>query len=312
MVASIMPDRSEAAAYIGYLAAKKAIDDRCLNRHGWATMQESLSQAFDSRTLHVFEIGCGIGTMAERFLAHWTAADCEYLAVDREPAFIEHARGRFPEYAASVGYSIEPRSELEIRLTSPRGRRHRVRFEVADALHLPSELAAAGAYDLIISHAFLDLVDITVAVPALLNLLRPAGYFYFTLVFDGLTEFLPLMEDDSLIMELYHRSMDERVVEGVRSGHSQTGRRLYSVLQDDRAHIQAMGASDWVVMAQEAGSAENIFLASILDTVQDELATHPELDRARFEAWIEARRQQLASRKLVYITHQLDYFGQVG
>jgi hypothetical protein len=82
------------------------------------------------------------------------------------------------------------------------------------------------------------------------------------------------------------------------------------VLQDHQARISSMGASDWVVKAQEAGSAENVFLASILDTVQNELAEHPELDKAKFQAWLEARRQQLASGKLVYITHQLDYFGQ--
>jgi hypothetical protein len=234
------------------------------------------------------------------------------VAVDLEPTFIEHAQGRFSAYAAEIGFSIEPLSEVEIGLTSTHGHRHRVRFEVADVLDLPKELATADAYDLIISHAFLDLVDIAVVVPALLDLLHPAGYYYFTLVFDGLTEFLPVMgeEYDSLIMELYHRSMDERVVDGVRAGHSQSGRRLYGVLQNHQAPIQAMGASDWVVKAQEAGSAENIFLASILDTVQNELIEHPELDKAMFQVWLEARRQQLASGELVYITHQLDYFGQ--
>jgi SAM-dependent methyltransferase len=309
-----MPGDSETQDYIEYLAAKKVIDDRSLNRQVWSSMQTTLGKQYDSQTLRILEIGCGIGTMAERFLAHWTAGNCDYIGVDLQPDYIEHARGRFPAFASENGFNVEASSTQAIVLHSPKGLQHQVQFEVADVLDLPEELAQPDSFDLIISHAFLDLVNIGEVVPSLLRLLHSTGYIYFSLVFDGLTEFLPLIDEqfDAQIIELYHRSMDDRVVGGIRSGHSQTGRRLYGVLQQNGATVQAIGASDWAVKAQEKDSAENLFLHSILKMVHEELSNHPELEATRFKSWTEQRQRQIDSGELVYIAHQLDYFGQKG
>jgi SAM-dependent methyltransferase len=310
----MMPVRSETEGYIEYLAAKKAIDDRSLNRLVWSSMQAALGNQYDGQMLRILEIGCGIGTMAERFLLHWTAGNCEYIGVDLQPEYIKHAQGRFPAFAAENGFTVETPPAQAIFLQSTKGLQHRVQFEQADVLDLPETLTQPDAFDLIISHAFLDLVEIDEVVPSLFQLLHPAGYFYFSMVFDGLTEFLPLIDEefDAKVIELYHRSMDKRLVEGVRSGHSQTGRRLYGVLHQNGASVQSIGASDWAVKAQGEDSAENLFLRSILEMVQDELLHHPELDTNQFQSWIELRKRQIDEGELVYIAHQLDYFGQKG
>ena len=50
-----------------YLAAKKSVDDRALNRRVWETLAQSLPAASPA-PLRVLEVGAGIGTMLERLL----------------------------------------------------------------------------------------------------------------------------------------------------------------------------------------------------------------------------------------------------
>jgi len=47
-----------------YLAAKKSVDDRALNRLVWQRLANAI--AARKAALEVLEIGAGIGTMAER------------------------------------------------------------------------------------------------------------------------------------------------------------------------------------------------------------------------------------------------------
>jgi len=42
-------------------------------------------------------------------------------------------------------------------------------------------------WDVLIAHAFLDLMDISAPLPMLLSLLKPGGLFYSTIQFDGAT-----------------------------------------------------------------------------------------------------------------------------
>ena len=306
-----MSENKAVEGYIKYLAAKKSIDDRSLNHHVWSCMLDTVGRDFDTKTLRVLEIGCGIGTMVERFLQHWSSGGCEYIAIDIEPAFIEHAQKRIQIWAAELGFEVENPSGNKFNLRSSHDIDHRVEFVVGDVRDIMLDPKSSVAYDLIICHAFLDLIDVDEVVPPLLALLHPGGYFYFTLVFDGVTEFLPAMEDveDALILDLYHRSMDERRVEGAPSGHSQTGRRLYGLLSKSETIFEAMGASDWVVKAQRENSDENVFLHHILEMVFNELSDNPLIEPTVLQKWIHARQNQVDKGELLYIAHQLDYFG---
>jgi hypothetical protein len=176
--------------------------------------------------------------------------------------------------------------------------------------------ASARRYDLIIAHAFLDLVDLERTLPRLLGLLRPEGLFYFSLNFDGATIFEPPIDPalDAHIEQSYHQTMDERVIDGRPSGDSRTGRRLFHHLQRLGAQVIAAGSSDWVVHPHQGGYTpdEHFFLHFILHTLEQGLAGRPGLDPARFAAWIAGRQAQVERGELVYIAHQLDLLGQVG
>jgi hypothetical protein len=158
-------------------------------------------------------------------------------------------------------------------------------------------------------------MDIPATLPLLFSLLRPGGLFYFTLNFDGATILQPPIEAafDAHIEWLYHRTMDERVTAGKPSGDSQSGRHLFQHLRQAGAQILAAGSSDWVVFADEAGYAsdEAYFLHFIVETMRGALAGHSELDNGRFRDWIAHRHAQIEAGELVYIAHQLDFFGRL-
>ena len=299
-------------SYIQYLTAKKTIDDRSLNKAVWARLDKTLTEHREERAIRVLEVGCGIGTMVERFLECGILRDCHYTAVDLEPAFIEHAITRLPRWASEHRFSVDDTAHDKLKLTSVDGSHQIINFVAADVLALSPEHLGLEPWDLIIAHSFLDLVDLDTVVPSLLALLQREGLFYFTLNFDGLTKFLPEIdpEYDLRLMELYHRTMDERMSGGKMSEHSQTGQRLFGVLRRIGAHILAVGSSDWVVMAPREESDETIFLHYIVETVHDALSGHSELDHAAFKTWIDTRRTQIDRGELVYIAHQLDFLGR--
>lgn len=301
---------TENEGYIKYLAAKKNIDDRSLNTSVWSCMQESLAEYRGSRVIRVLEVGCGIGTMAERLFERGRLGNCSYTAVDKEPDFLRHAMERLPLWAADHHFKVGTSSTDRLHLISEKGPEHHIQFVTADILTLLQE--HQETYDLILAHAFLDLVEIDVVIPELLIRLKPSGNFYFTLNFDGITQFLPELNPayDQQLMDLYHQTMDERRIDGLPAGHSQTGRKILGVLRSHGARLHSMGASDWVVMAKESASDENIFLHHIIETVFSALNGHPELDRKEFNAWVQARRRQIDHGEMVYIAHHLDYYGQ--
>ena len=76
--------------------------------------------------------------------------------------------------------------------------------------------------------------------------------------------------------------------------------------------ILAAGSSDWVVFAGPQGypADEAYFLQFIIHTMQQALTDHPDLDAARFADWIRRRQQQIESGDLVYIAHQIDFWGR--
>ena len=258
-----------------YLAAKKTVDDRALNQHVWQTMAEVVSVP-----TRILEIGAGIGTMVERFAQHGLLAQAEYTAVDNQPDNITEAKRRLKH--------------------------------LDDFIHLEQ---GQQSWDLLIAHAFLDLMDIPATLPRLFSLLKPGGYFYFTINFDGATIFQPIIDPvlDAKIEQLYHRTMDERLTDGCPSGDSRSGRHLFHQLRQAGGEILAAGSSDWVVFAGDDGypADEAYFLQFIVHTMQQALAGHPELAAARFADWIRQRQRQIENGDLVYIAHQIDFFGRI-
>jgi SAM-dependent methyltransferase len=271
--------------FIRYLAAKKTIDDRSLNTHVWATFERLIAPLAEPRVL---ELGGGIGTMVERFAARGLLSGARYTLIDEQHSVIDVARSR------TAGLPIAATCEVADARAYLRG--------------------ARGQFDVVVAHAFLDLFRLGDIVPLALGALKPGGVFYFSVNFDGATLLQPEIDrayDDEIEM-LYHRTMDERVTDGVRSGDSRSGRHLFGQLRAAGADIHASGASDWVVFAGSHGYVDDdaFFLRCILGFFEDSVGRRPEIDRARFAAWLAERHAQMARGDLIYIAHQLDFVGR--
>ena len=306
---------TDAFDFTRYLASKRTVDDRALNRQVWQTLADAVDGARPAdRPLRVLEVGAGIGTMVERCVEWGLFTDSgfckcpqtgganalvvDYTAIDSEESNIEVARRRLA------------------RLTSGEESGLRVRLQTANLYEFASRRENRHRFDLIVAHALLDLLHLPTALPSLLQMVRPAGLFYFSINFDGATLFMPEVDAglDGRIEALYHRSMDTRMTDGQPSGDSRTGRRLFHALRGCGAEVLAAGSSDWVVHSVGGGypADEAYFLGCILHFVESTLRGHPELDAREFEDWLSIRRRQVGGGALMYVAHQLDYCGRVG
>ena len=274
--------------FVRYLAAKRTVDDRALNRPVWhdvATLLQDAPQA------SILEVGAGIGTMVERLHDAGLLADQAYSAIDAEAANITAARGRL----ASLGLNLA--------------------LEAIDLYDFAARETGRRQWDLLIAHAVLDLLDLETALDCLLPLLAPDGHLWLTINFDGVTAFEPVVDLtlDAWIEHLYHETMDLRLVSGHPSGHSQTGRRLIPALRRRGVAVVNAGPSDWIVWAGADGypADEAYFLHFIVATVGRALSGHEALPAGDLARWLAARRAQIAAGELVYVTHQLDVLARV-
>ncbi|MDD2901746.1 MAG: class I SAM-dependent methyltransferase [Syntrophales bacterium] len=300
-------------SFTRYLAAKKSVDDRSLNYQVFAALKRSLETFAGPAPLRVLEIGCGLGTMVERLL-DWDLLrrPTVYTGIDLKPENIVGARKRLSSYAARNGYPLTAEAGVLQLLPAPE-EKVSVALEAMDLHDFLRREQGRRTWDLLIAHAFLDLVDLPTTLPPLLSLLERGGFCYFTLNFDGATIFLPSLdpEFDRQIEELYHQTMDQRLINGRPSGHSRTGRLLFRELPAAGAQILAAGASDWVVHPGPEGypADESYFLHFIIHTVDTALTGHPQLPQDRFRDWVAARHRQIERGELVYLARQLDFLG---
>jgi SAM-dependent methyltransferase len=289
--------------YARYLAAKATVDDRALNRHVLA----ELRRLMPASAPRVLEVGAGLGTMVARLIAWGAVGAGEYILLDADRQLLDCSRRWLRDWAAVRGLRSEPLpdglrvGDLRVRL---------VHAELGSYL----ETAHGVTADVVVANAVLDLVDVPTVLPGLLRLLVPGGVYWFTINYDGESIFVPGHPHDDKIMQAYHRDMDERVRYGRPAGESRTGRRLFHYLRAAGAPALAAGSSDWVVSAGPDGSYpgdEAYFLRSILNTIQNALATHQDrVEPADLAGWLAARGRQLARGELVYIAHQLDFVGR--
>ncbi len=289
-----------------YLASKKTVDDRALNQRVWDALAERLNDPWD---LEILEIGGGIGTMIERLHERDTLQHVHYTLLDEQPGNIAAAKERLPKWADE--HNVTWHWEDETLILWHMGQVTQVDFLAEDLFNFLARRPADQQYDLLIAHAFLDLVDIPATLPELFKTLKPNGNFYFTINFDGETIFEPDVPDDAEVMAVYHRTMDERITNGKPSGDSHAGRHLFTHLRNAGAKIEAAGASDWVVFGDESGypADEAYFLHFIVDTVRG--ALDGKITPRQIESWASARHAQIERGTLVYIAHQLDFFGSV-
>ncbi len=293
-----------------YLTAKRTVDDRALNRQVFAALAGLVAAGGQARPLRVLEVGCGLGTMAARLVDWGLLKQARYTGVDLSAELIAAAREALPAWAATRGLAARESDPPRLLLEGPEHRLE-LTLETADALEYLTRPGLQAAFDLVVAHAFLDLVDLEALLPLLFASLAPGGAFYFTLNFDGGTVFWPPLDPalDERLEALYHQTMDARRVAGRATGGSRTGRQLFGLLPRCGGRIAAAGSSDWVVFAGPEGYPydEAYFCHCIIATVEQALTgLLPERELA---AWAAGRRRQIAAGQLVYLARQLDFCG---
>jgi hypothetical protein len=271
--------------YARYLAAKKSVDDRALNKDVLERLRPLVRPGAE-----IVELGAGLGTMVARLIEWGVLRKAAYTLVDQD---LSESRTWLGRWAAENGYSSnEGEGGLRLRAGEVDVE---VRFVHSDlAAYLTR--AGQGSCDLLVANAFLDLVDLQTVLPQVFRLLRDRGSWWFTINFDGETIFEPEHPLDELYMRRYHEGMDSRP----SGGHSRTGRRLFAELA--ARGLLAAGASDWVVYPPYVED-EAYFLHHILHTIEEGIQPEPD--------WLQLRRQQIQREELVYIAHQLDFVGQL-
>jgi hypothetical protein len=260
----------------------------------------------------VLEIGAGIGTMVERLVEWGLLHQATYTSIDADAETIAEHRRRLPTWMAEHGFHAWEDSPARQGF-----RRHGhdivVETEAIELQHFVERFQGRGAWDLLIAHAVLDLLDIPATLPSLLGLLHPGGLLYCSMIFDGATILQPEIdpEVDAQIEALYHQTMDQRRIADHLSGDSRSGRHVFAHLRAVGADILAAGSSDWILFAGPQGypGDEAYFLHFIIHTIGNALRGHSQLDPGRLTHWIARRQAQIEAGSLVYIAHQLDVLG---
>lgn len=281
-----------------YLLSKQSVDDRALNKDVLSALKANLSQ----EPIRIIEVGAGIGTMLRRLVRLDIIQRAEYVMVDEMAENIEYASEWVKAWAEETGLGVERSRENQVRVFDG-ARDVQIWFEQADVFDFIQKNKKPA--DLLIAHAFLDLLPMPESLPKLLSLTK--GLAWLTVNFDGVTTFEPTIDEvlDARIERLYHETMDTRAT----GGDSRSGRHLFGYLRNAGVNILEAGASDWVVYAKDGRypDEEAYFLHFILHFFEDALTDHPELDAEAFTRWLQERHKQIDRGELVYIAHQMDF-----
>jgi len=292
---------NETFDYVQYLDVKKGIDDSSLNKNVWALFSTWLrAESEQDAILKVLEIGAGIGTMIERLLDASLLHKCHYMALEPDPSFKTAALDRLQLWASnnncgfkisSAGLWLISNKELDSKLDL------RVEWIESDADSI-DQLFDKESFDLLLSHAVIDLLPVPEIMPVILEKLRDQGGYYFSLNFSGETEFYPSMEDDIEIAEQYHADMDSRFPK-LDWRPSMTGSTLPKWLESYGCEQVVDGESNWSL-----GKSDQLFIRNILDTIKKALYGFPKLDN-----WLAKRYKELEQGDLKMKISNRDCFG---
>jgi len=281
-----------------YLLSKQTVDDRALNKE----VVNALRLHLPPGPVSVIEVGAGIGTMLKRLVDWSLFCRGEYVMVDSVEENLAYAREWVPHWAAGAGLNVERTGENSLLICDSTRDIH-IRLECADVFDFI--LKNRKPADLLIAHAFLDLLPVSQSLETLMSLTK--GLAWLTINFDGISAFHPVVdyELDEKIEQLYHLTMDKRP----GGGDSRMGRHLFGHLRAMDAAVLAAGASDWVVYGNggKYPADEKYFLQFILQFFEDALRDCRDLEPAILDRWLAKRHEQIERGELVYIAHQMDF-----
>jgi len=299
-----------------YLEAKIALDARSRNQEVYAAFLEALRTMRHGASLRILDVGCGTGAMLRRLFEEDLAADLDLTALDRDAASLRLARLRLLAEVRAAGLACEEGQDTLA--VSRRGNHAVVRFVQGDVLEDAWESGTGEPYDVVMAHAFMDIVPLDRTLALFRRLLAAQGLLYTTITYDGRTTVVPAARDscfEARLLEVYDRSMDQRRTgggAGGAGGGSRSGTLLLAALAAADFGVVGCGASDWSLypFGGRYRGAESVFLEAILETIQAE-GLRQGLPHAAMDRWMESRMDDLRAARLGLIVHQLDILARM-
>ena len=140
-----------------YLAAKKSVDDRALNRHVWHSLAQAMSPAvrmdlcIGNRRRHWHHGGTarGMGLLRQ----------ATYTAIDADPETIAESRQHLPAWMTQHGFNVQEETATRQRFGRD-GYDIVVEAEAIDVQRFVARTSGCRVWDLVIAHAVLDLLDL--------------------------------------------------------------------------------------------------------------------------------------------------------
>jgi SAM-dependent methyltransferase len=290
-----------------YLEAKFDLDERSLNREVRAAFLEGL-RGFPA--VSCIDVGAGAGATFRRLLDARLESPLSVVALDRDPLLLEIAREDAARRLAALGREV-----------GMEGGEVRAAGDPAISLALVAtefqDYRPPQAPNVVVAHAFLDIVPLGDALRLFAEWLEPGGLLYASLNYDGGTTLLPASEDESFeatILEHYDDSMERRRVDGRAIGGAYSGRRLYRMLPAHGFEILACGSSDWSLTPHMGGyrAGDATCLRALLDMIGGEAQRSGLFDAQRLERWRADRLACLRDCRLGLVAHQLDLLARRG
>ena len=288
-----MPE-PERYSSVRYLTAKEAVDDDALNTRVFNAFEQGIA-AMGSRDLRVIELGAGVGSTFRRLHASGIVSRGEYVLVDLDADSLAEA-------SRVVDEILGPTERAELSAD----------FIVGDAVtYLEREAEADRRADVIIAQALVDLLNVPEFLGAAVTALKPGGFLYLPITFDGETVFGPQIDADidKRVIAAYHATMDaRRTPDGLPTGGSRAGQSLLRALPEAGLELVEEGPSDWEVVPQGGAYLHDVayFLHHIINFVWESLREGGEIPVNSLQGWVAARHAQVERGELVYIAHQND------
>ena len=273
-----------------FLAAKFELDQRSLN----AAVRGALLERLDAMPqLRCLDVGAGTGASVRRLLDWRGHEPWRMTLVDRDEGLLAIARRESLHVLAARGHAP---NDAEDAIRAARGSIV-LRFAACEL----SAYVPDAPFDLVIAHAFLDLVPLAPALERFARWLAPGGCLYAAINCDGETALDPPYADAAFERELlvvYTESMERRRVDGEPTGGAFCGRRLEMLLPQHGFEIVRSGRSDWDIVPQRYAEGDETCLVHLLGLMAKEARNARLGSEERLARWHEDRLRQVRARTL--------------
>lgn len=291
-------------AFDEYLKAKYALDNRSFNSAVNAVFLSTL----EHRTrLSCLDVGTGTGAMLGRIIDANPQLSLTLTGLDYQSDLLTIAHTKIRRLLEKQGFSVSPDGNDICGKGLNREIRISFECEYLDKYLLKSN----HAFDLITTHAVMDLLPLRPTLEKFANNLTDGGLLYATINYDGDTSLLPVYVDQTFerqLLDNYNASMENRRISDELTGGAYAGRRLHAALTNMSFKIIAVGSSDWNITPLDGAyrDQDDICLIALLDMIRGENARCMGVDVSALSDWYQHRLHQLDQGQLGMIVHQLD------